>query len=137
MNRIDFQDLANVRIEEAKVLLDAGKWDGAYYLAGYAVECGLKACVARLTKVDDFPDKDFAARCYTHSIERLVDLAGLKTLRDADMAADAALSRNWAVVREWDETSRYARYTRAEAESLYAAVADAGHGVLQWIRRHW
>lgn len=43
LSRSDFQRLADVRIAEAKVLLDAGMWDGAYYLAGYAVECALKA----------------------------------------------------------------------------------------------
>ena len=46
MNRNEFQELAEVRIGEAGVLLAGGKSDGAYYLAGYAVECALKACVA-------------------------------------------------------------------------------------------
>ena len=46
MNRADFQRLADVRIDEAGVLLAAGRWSGAYYLAGYAVECALKACIA-------------------------------------------------------------------------------------------
>ena len=46
MNRSDFQQLADVRIDEAAVLFAQGKYDGAYYLAGYAVECGLKACIA-------------------------------------------------------------------------------------------
>ena len=49
MNRNDFQQLADVRINEAEALLVQGKYDGAYYLAGYAVECGLKACIAKLT----------------------------------------------------------------------------------------
>jgi hypothetical protein len=57
MNRNDFQQLADVRIDEALALLGQGKFDGAYYLAGYAVECGLKACIARLTSQDDYPPK--------------------------------------------------------------------------------
>jgi hypothetical protein len=60
MNRIDLQNLANERIAEAKILLDAGKWSGAYYLAGYAVECGLKACIANLLKTENFPEKEFS-----------------------------------------------------------------------------
>ena len=68
MNRIDLQNLANERIAEAKILFDAGKWSGAYYLAGYAVECGLKACIAKLTKPDEFPDKNFGTNAgYTTS----------------------------------------------------------------------
>jgi HEPN domain-containing protein len=39
MNRADFQKLAELRIREAKVLLDSKHYEGAYYLAGYAVEC--------------------------------------------------------------------------------------------------
>jgi len=35
--RAEFQELAGVRLEEAKALLDVGKWGGAYYLAGYAI----------------------------------------------------------------------------------------------------
>jgi hypothetical protein len=49
MNRNHFRQLAEVRIEEALVLFAQGLYDGAYYLAGYAVECGLKACIAKLT----------------------------------------------------------------------------------------
>lgn len=56
MNRSDIQILADIRVGEAKALLDLGHWPGAYYLAGYAVECALKACIAKLTKADDFPD---------------------------------------------------------------------------------
>lgn len=137
MNRIDFQQLADVRLEEAATLLGQGKWDGAYYLAGYAVECGLKACVAKLTKAEDYPDKQFANNCYTHNIEDLVRLAGLKAQRDADAAADAVLSVNWGIVKDWNESSRYARKTRAEAQGLYEAIADASHGILSWIKLHW
>lgn len=45
MNRVDFRQLAGLRIAEAKVLLDNNLYAGAYYLAGYAVECALKACI--------------------------------------------------------------------------------------------
>jgi len=38
MNRKDLQDLALIRLKEAKALLDKGLYDGAYYLCGYAVE---------------------------------------------------------------------------------------------------
>ena len=41
--RIEFQLLAEQRLDEAKALLDLGKWGGAYYLAGYVVELALKA----------------------------------------------------------------------------------------------
>ena len=59
--RAEFQELANERLEEAKALLDVGKWNGAYYLAGYAVEIALKACIIKtLMSTDAFPEKEFS-----------------------------------------------------------------------------
>ena len=138
MNRSDFQQLADVRIDEATVRLAQGKFDGAYYLAGYAVECGLKACIARLTSQDDYPPKPkFIHDYYSHEIEKLVKIAGLTAQRDADAAADPDLEANWQVVRDWTEESRYERRTQAQAQQLIAAIADAAHGVLPWIKRRW
>jgi HEPN domain-containing protein len=58
MNRADFQKLTQLRLAEAKVLLDSNRYEGAYYLMGYAVECALKSCIAKQTKEYDFPAKD-------------------------------------------------------------------------------
>jgi len=55
MNRLDLQQLAWERSGDAQELLAAGRWSGAYYLCGYAVECGLKACIAKLSRLHDFP----------------------------------------------------------------------------------
>lgn len=55
VDRRDLHVLSRIRLKEAKALLDAGLYDGAYYLAGYAVECGLKACIAKKTKRHEFP----------------------------------------------------------------------------------
>src|SRR5262245_20776123 len=38
LKRADFQKRADMRIREAKILLDAGEWNGAYYLTIYSVE---------------------------------------------------------------------------------------------------
>ena len=93
MNRIQLQQLAEERRFDAAALIAAGRWSAAYYLAGYAVECALKACIAKQTGLHDFPDKELALKCYTHRIETLVDVAGLKSLRDADadMKANVAV----------------------------------------------
>lgn len=112
-------------------------YDGAYYLAGYAVECALKACIAKLTNQYDFPDKALAQRSYTHNIEDLVKLADLEAQHDADTAASAALWGNWATVKDWSESSRYQRKAQAEAERLYDAITDATNGVLPWVMLHW
>ncbi len=138
MNRLDFQKLAEIRIEEAEVLLRSRRWAGAYYLAGYAVECGFKACIAKKTKRYDYPDRDFATKCYTHKVEQLVVQAGLQTDFQAACNANPDLNLNWTVVKDWDERSRYERKrTRADAQGLYDAITDPVHGVLPWIKSRW
>ena len=57
MNRRDFQALATLRVKEVKVLLGNQCFEGAYYLLGYAVECALKACIAKHYRRFDFPNR--------------------------------------------------------------------------------
>jgi hypothetical protein len=137
MNRTVLQQLADVRISESKALLDAGQWSGAYYLAGYAIECALKACIAKRTQQYDFPNKDLAQKSYTHKIWDLVKVAELNFDRDADAKANVNLAANWLVVQDWEESSRYQEWTEPDARRLYEAIADANDGVLPWIKGRW
>lgn len=137
MTRSDLQRLAAERLADAKALLAAKRWAGAYYLAGYAVECGLKACIAKLTQAEEFPDKAFADKCWTHDVKRLVYLAGLEPIHDNLVAADSEFEDNWDTVRSWDESSRYRRSAKVDAEDLFNAVTDRMHGVMPWIRLYW
>src|SRR5262249_15095208 len=137
MNRAELQRLAQDRIHDDQVLLAGRRWSGAYYLAGYAVECGLKACIAKLMKSEEFPDKNFAEKCWTHDLERLLFLAGLKDERDANSATDAAFSDNWGTVKDWNESSRYERTAKAKCLALYKAITEAKQGVFRWIKFHW
>jgi len=66
MNRLTLQRLSRLRLKEARVLLREGMYPGAYYMAGYVVECALKACIAKQTSRHDFPDKQRAFDCHTH-----------------------------------------------------------------------
>lgn len=134
MNRTIFQKLAEMRIEEARILLGAKQYSGAYYLAGYAIECGLKAVIAKKTKRHSFPDKKFVDQCYTHNLEQLLKQADLK---DALEAADKRIQEQWAVVKDWSEQARYEKKSRALARAFYDAVTDAKRGILPWIRSHW
>ena len=137
MNRLDLQALARARLREAAALLNASEWSGAYDLAGYAVECGLKACIARLMNLHDFPDKDRAVQSYSHNIENLVRAAELVISRDAGAAADPTLRQNWQTVRDWTEQSRYQQWIEPEARKLFLAISDPNHGVFPWIMDHW
>jgi HEPN domain-containing protein len=138
LTKAEFQDLAEARLVEAKALLDRGMWDGAYYLAGYAVELALKACIIKmLMATDAFPDRKFSEHCYTHRVEDLIRVAKLDGPWNTALAADRDLFANWAVVKDWSEQKRYHRIDKAEAEALYTAITDGTHGVLPWIKTQW
>jgi hypothetical protein len=140
VNRADFQRLANDRIADARALLAAKRWAAAYYLAGYAVECGLKSCIlARVASAAEvlFEDRRYSEKCWTHSLTQLVDLAGLGVVLATARAADPDFLDNWDTVKDWDESSRYARTPRSTAEELYDAIIDKRHGVLSWIKGRW
>ena len=138
VTRADFQSLADQRLVEAKFLLDNGQWDGAYYLAGYAVELGLKACIIKaLLATDAFPEKKFSENCYTHAIDKLVGLAKLELKLQSATAADPDLATNWSLTLDWNEAKRYHGMAQAEAEMLYNAIADPLHGVMPWIKTHY
>ncbi|MFO0796974.1 MAG: hypothetical protein U0804_05815 [Gemmataceae bacterium] len=139
LTRTDFQQLADARAAEAEALIMARLWDGAYYLAGYAVECALKACVAKLTQAEEFPDKERAFKAFSHKVEDLLELAKLKKERDDAIAADPTRTckRYWDAVREWNEAARYARWNEAQARDLWVAITDPTHGVLPWVKSRW
>src|SRR5947208_5848128 len=103
MNRNDLRRLARIRLKEARALLKAKCFDGAYYLCGYAVECGLKACIAKATKRSEFPDLERVRGSYTHSFPTLVKIADLEGPLHAEEAADAAFRNYWAFAKDWSE----------------------------------
>jgi HEPN domain-containing protein len=118
-------------------LLKAGLPDGAYYLAGYSVECGLKACVAKETKRYDFPDKSKVNASHTHDLKELIKLANLEVARVEEARNDAEFRNNWDLVQQWSERSRYQHYATNVAKAMVDAVGDGKHGVMTWINRYW
>lgn len=137
MNRQLFQNVAKLRVQESKILLKAAQYPGAYYLIGYAIECALKACVAKQVKRHDFPDKKVANEAFTHDLEKLVKVAGLWPEFDKDRKTNPNLDLNWAVVKDWSESVRYdVGITSAQANDLFTACTEKD-GILPWVKKKW
>jgi HEPN domain-containing protein len=137
VDRKELQALSRIRLREARALARLGMSDGAYYLAGYCVECALKACIAKLTQRHEFPDKKRVDLSYTHNLRGLLVVARLEKVLVEESRRDATFRNYWDIVQLWSEHSRYTT-TRAEAaEKLIKAVGDRNHGVLRWIQAHW
>lgn len=125
-----------MRLRDARALIRTGNFEGAYYLTGLAVECAIKACIARHTKRYDFPPNPNALKdIYSHDLVKLIGAARLQRELDADRRRNTSLNNKWDVVKDWNINSRYA-VSGLSARDLYRAVAGR-NGVMQWLRQRW
>jgi HEPN domain-containing protein len=137
LTKVDLEKLAQLRLDDAKLLLNSGRASSAYYLAGYAVELGLKVCISKQMQADVIPDKRFIQDIYTHDLASLLGLAGLRPQFEADGKANSQLTAAWAIVTKWNEASRYEFWDSVSAALLVNAVGDPINGVFQWVKKHW
>jgi hypothetical protein len=138
MNGNDLRELARQRVREARRLLQTRAPSGAYYLAGYAVECVLKGVHREEDTRYEFPDRRTVNESHTHDLEKLLRLAGLERALAQDAKARAALGVNWDIAKDWTEQSRYeAAMDMRRARDLYRAITSRRDGVLPWVRRYW
>lgn len=114
----DLRAIARARLRDAQVLLRARRFDGAYYLAGYAIELALKARICRTLKWRGFP-------------ESASEFKGLQSLRTHDLEVLLAFSgaegraAEWNVVVKWNPEKRYqatGQSTRREAANMVTSV---------------
>jgi hypothetical protein len=137
MRRADLQAMAQAKLDDAGLLAGNKRFSNSYYLAGYAVELGLKACIAKQVSAETIPDKSLLRGILDHKFMALVGLAGLTTALKEQQDKDPNFAANWAVVSEWSPDSRYEAKDVMSAELIHQAIADPKSGVLQWIKAHW
>ena len=137
ISKSDLETLAGVRLEDAKHLFASGRYSGAYYLSGYAIELAIKACIAKVFQANSIPDKAFVAAIYSHNLKDLLGLGGLTKQFQDDTKADPILASAWGIASKWTEASRYSIWDTFAAASMLNAVGHEKHGVLQWLKKHW
>jgi HEPN domain-containing protein len=135
MTRWDLQELAEERMLDAEALLAAGRWSAAYYLAGYAVECAIKACIAKQFQEFEFPDKAKVLDSYSHDYLKLFRVAGLDVLEETRRRS--AFKWSWGIVKDWNEATRYLLVGEDRAREMVTAINDSSNGILAWLRLHW
>src|SRR6266481_1334960 len=122
-DRATFQQLAEQRLAEAELLLASGFWSGAYYLAGYSLECALKAKIASSFRENEIPELKRVQRIYSHDLNSLLGLSGLKDELEVEMEANAELRKYWTIATEWSEQARYEIWTLERASAILEAVS--------------
>ena len=133
----DLKTIAQSKSADAVLLLEHGRFANAYYLAGYAVEIGLKACIALQFRAEHFPDRRVVNAIHTHQLNELVLHAGLEKILDDRRRQDRDFSDNWALACNWSPDSRYIAVDALTARVMVHAVSDPQTGVLTWIREYW
>lgn len=108
----DIRNLADLRIVEAENLNNVGYPDGAFYLAGYAVELYLKAKICENLNLPTFytqyaPKTDLSKTFLIHNLDRLILLSGLLPKFEAEKANDPVFTGHCVNIERWSEKSRY------------------------------
>jgi len=137
LTRADLQELARLRLVEARMLLDGKSYSGAYYLTGLAVECALKACIARSSEQYDFPELKHVQDSWNHDLAKLLDTAGLNEEYAKKREAAPQFEINWRTIKDWKVDSRYERRSEKQGWAIYTASAEAANGIMPWIEEHW
>jgi HEPN domain-containing protein len=129
--------IAEETLAAANLLLDHGFPSRAWYLAGYSVELGLKACIADQFQAATFPDKRLVGKIFTHDFAELVAAAGLAADLSAWRKGSSIFEFNWIMACAWKPDSRYEEHSREEAAALLEALGDPTNWVMTWIRSVW
>ena len=120
INPEEIRKLANQRLKEAEILYQNGQYDGAYYLAGYAVELSLKAKICERLGLPNLFDEtnsnnnsikgisEIRKTLKTHNLTVLLILCGLKPTFDEGKATNLEIAiLNSLLLNSWDENARY------------------------------
>lgn len=123
----ELDNIARARIEDAKALLAAGRYDGATYLCGYAVEVALKARICRTLNWSDFPSTGGEFHAYrsfqTHELDVLLRLSGQEgRIKQHHFGL-------WTAVGTWKVDSRYNVVGTAQRPDA-AAMIEAADEIL-------
>ena len=114
----DLRAIARARLRDAQVLFRAGRFDGAFYLCGYAIELALKARICRTLKWAGIPEttQDFKGlqSVKTHDLEVLLRFSGVEARVKAKHFAE------WSAVLDWNPEKRY----QATGQSTAQQAAD-------------
>lgn len=101
----ELRKLARARLQDARVLAKAKRYDGATYLVGYAVEIALKARICRSLRWKSFPESTREFEGLTtfksHRLPLLLRLSG------REETVKTRLLPEWSAIASWDPETRY------------------------------
>jgi hypothetical protein len=138
----DQSKVAHHRRDDAQALLQQERWRGAMYMAGYAIECTIKAKLMKVFKKRTLEDLEVELKrrglipdrtsLFDHRIELYMRASGrLDTLKGK---GKEPLWQSFNVANQWLPSWRYNpdQSNRPDAEDFLSAVDT----MLKWIRNN-
>jgi len=125
----DIKKLAREKFTDAECLFINGRFNSAYYLAGYCIELLIKAKICQTLGIEDFfdfsnPDKtrlknegSLLKPFKVHDLEQLLILSGIYSNLLNKTKTDAQLNAAWSEIVRWNENTRY-EMVRTEGETM-------------------
>jgi hypothetical protein len=117
-NGDDYPEAAQKHARDSQQLLAAGRFDGAGYLAGYAIECVLKT----IALVEENPLRGHNLNNLRSEVITLLSVPSCKTAKYVSLSSITILKYGQSP-GEWKETLRYmseGKVTQANAQSWVA-----------------
>jgi hypothetical protein len=113
-----YRAIGRLRLEDAAFLLQKERYNGAIYLAGYAIECHLKFAVCDRKDLTYLPSK-----MEVHDWDTLAAGAGLVSEINGQREVRALY---FALAERWGPSLRYSskKYSAREAELLYNEMEE-------------
>jgi hypothetical protein len=104
----ELETIAQARLLDADALITAGRYDGAVYICGYAIELSLKAKICKTLKWSGFPSSNKEFQNYqsfkVHNLDVLLHLSGME---DEIKINNPNYMADWSNVSVWNPESRY------------------------------
>jgi hypothetical protein len=139
----DIKDLGKIRLEEAQILLDNEKVNGAFYLLGYTIELYLKHKICQVLDIDDLFDTKCSLKKYfegrnpffSHDLNTLLVYSGLKNKFDLAKSDNQVLFKTTSLLIDaWSEKSRYDIQPKSKKDVQDAInLLKDPKGLLSWI----
>ena len=125
-------DIAKCRYEEAQILLNNNKADGAVYLCGYSLELILKRRIVKLLDLDSYPEDENYKSFKVHNLDVLLKLSGL----EKKIQSNNVIYARWQMVHTWNSEIRYkeiGKVSVAEAQDIISATRETINFILHSI----
>ncbi|MDR0703554.1 MAG: HEPN domain-containing protein [Planctomycetaceae bacterium] len=137
------------RLDEARILYENKKFDGAFYLAGYAVELVLKVRICDLFNIPHLFEEsgqsinnitgisELRRSVKIHNLQILLVYSGLKKEFDIKVRDDPDFEIiNSLLIQKWSEQSRYhltGTIPPPIIQQVLELLGNRERGILQWL----